>query len=297
MVLAYVGGAFPISYWGVRVAARKCRFALPPSPGMRAFAAFALPFALAMICRLTGQSTAMLVTGTIVGAVLSCATVWFLFRVQPHEMSTALGVTAGGFAGGAVAAALVLTGVDFAIYKVGQSSGTQFAAAPMGMIDWDLKPGEGGAEVKPKKPRATGEGIAAAPEATTTLTTAPTADPHEASETTTPLVGVDGAGPTTRKVDPNAVAMNTNVVPAPVEPVKPEVVEPPVKPEVKPTPVVVAPKVESPFVAKVTPVVELQPDDTVLTTAAQTNFVAVLSPGVGKETVSVYAAAGGGEVG
>ena len=44
-VLLYIALAFPLCYAAVKWAAKASRFALPPSPALRAFGAFAVPFA------------------------------------------------------------------------------------------------------------------------------------------------------------------------------------------------------------------------------------------------------------
>ena len=182
------GVAFPVGYWAVRIAGRKCRFMLPSTPGLRAFGAFSFPFALSLGFWLANGTSGMLVFGCLLGALLACLAVWFLFRIQPPEMSTALGASAGAVVVSAVVGYLVLFGINTVFESVARrSANNQFATSPMGPFEWNVQVGPTNVEPKPHKV------VAIVPETQPATTTAP--------------------APTTAKTIVVDVPQNTDVVP------------------------------------------------------------------------------------
>jgi hypothetical protein len=239
--------AFPLGFMAVRMAAGKCRLMLPPKSGLRAFGTFALAFAIALVFWLSGESVGMLVFGTIMGLVLVCAAVWFLFRVQTQEIQTILGSAGGAYIASIIVSYLVLFGINAIFASSARSSGSnQLASSPMGpTFDWDIPIGE---KAKPNKPRNT---VALVPDTQpdTVPSTGPTTLPDTGATKPSPPI------PTTTTVvapnpDPNP-ATRTSPIP-PVTPTTTVAVKPATAPAVtnlnEPT---------SPLVAKISQVADL----------------------------------------
>jgi hypothetical protein len=148
-----LGLAFPLGYWAIKHASRKERFMLPPKAGTRALGCTALAFALALVLWISGGSVGMLITGTVLGLVLSLAAVWFLFRLQPRELATGL----GGVAVAVVAAVAISYGVLLGVNTVAAvaltKSGTNtLEKSPMGPgFAWNVPLAEDKTKVKAKK--------------------------------------------------------------------------------------------------------------------------------------------------
>jgi hypothetical protein len=265
-VLLYVALAFPLCYAAVKWAAKSARFMLPPSPALRAFGAFALPFAMAFAFWLSGQSAVSLILGTIVGAVIAGAAVWFLFRVQPHEMGNALGGATGAFAASIVASYLVLLGVNMIFSAVMTRADTnQLSRSPVApAFAWDVSIKTPGDTVKATD--GGGRKILIATRSTTDQTTdtaPPETVPTQPTTTTAPAATQDA---TTKPITTQAA---TPVPPPPTD----------TKP---PPPVVPA----SPFVEQVTPANLGQYSD-VLFPATPSNFMAVVKTTAGEFTDDV----------
>jgi hypothetical protein len=147
----FLGVAFPLGYWAIRSAGRRRRFSLPPTPGLRAMASFALAFALPVAFWQASQSVGMLVFGGFLGVGVACGAVWFLFRIQGPEMAAALGGAAGALGVSVAVAYFALFGVDQAFRAAALRSGTnQLTHSPMGAIAWDVPVGTA-EEAKPHK--------------------------------------------------------------------------------------------------------------------------------------------------
>src|SRR5687768_6081106 len=187
-VLLYVALAFPLCYAAVKWAAKASRFMLPPSPALRAFGAFAVPFAMAFAFWLSGQSAVSLTLGTIVGAIIAGAAVWFLFRVQPNEMGNALGGATGAFAASIVASYLILLGVNMIFSAVMTKADTnELSRSPVApALAWNVPIKNPGDTVKSTD--GGGRRIAIATRSTepTTDTTPPETVPTPPTTTTVP---------------------------------------------------------------------------------------------------------------
>src|SRR4051812_37579212 len=143
------GVMFPLGYWAIRSAARKHRFMLPPTPTLRAFAAFALAFTVPLAFWQASGNITLLIFGTCLGLILACGSVWFLFRVQSPEMNATLGQTAAAFVVSIAIAFLPLMGINSIFAPAAKRSGTNLlASGPMGPFDWDVPIGTG---PEPKK--------------------------------------------------------------------------------------------------------------------------------------------------
>ncbi|MEZ0264304.1 MAG: hypothetical protein ACAI43_06225, partial [Phycisphaerae bacterium] len=139
LALFFVVG-LPMGYAAVAWAARRRRFAMARPALWRALGAFAFPFALALILWLVGGSGGMLIVGTILGAALACGAVWFLFRIQPQEVGTALGATAVGFSLSIAVSYVLMWVVSLIVAATARSSGTnRLAESPVGpTFAWDV---------------------------------------------------------------------------------------------------------------------------------------------------------------
>lgn len=278
-----LGVAFPLGFMALRMAARKCRLMLPPMAAVRVLGVFSLSFALALVLWLSGETVTMLVIGTLIGAVLLCAAVWFFFRLQSQEMSTVLGAAVSAFVGSIVISYLALMGVNAIFASSARSSpNNQLASSPMGpTFDWDVPVGEKKSGLKPR-----------------VVAVIPPAQP----DTTAPGTTISTTGPTTvASIDPphapsTTIAEKPTDPVTPVEPVKPNPQTvpppPPTHPDttstVKP-PVVVAPApVLSPLVAKVTTVADLADFNQVIFPTGTGNVVVAVKKSQTDETVAFF---------
>ena len=252
-----LGLAFPLGYWAIKHAARKTRFMLPPKPGTRALAAFALAFAIALVLWLHGQTLGMLVIGTVLGLIVALGAVWFLFRVQPQEMAATFGGSAVALVSSVVMAYLLLFGIHTVFAVALAKSGTNpFDKSPVGPLAWDVPKVD--PDQKPKKRTPTTIVVAPPPEDPTTQEVR-----IGATQPATQLAGtqpaVDPGAP--KPVDPaNAVAMVPNGTKPPETTPKPP--DPTPGANGTPNPNATDPGkapviVESPLVATATPIGEL----------------------------------------
>lgn len=294
--VAYVGLslglAFPLGYWAIKRASLVDRFMLPPKPGMRTLACMSLGFAFALILWVYGMTVGMLVAGTFVGMIVALGTTWFLFRLQPRELGNALGGVGAALVGSVVIAYLALFGVHTVFAVAMAKSGTNtLDKSPMGpTFAWDVPV----VDDKPKKKKV----VAIVPTQPTTepaeqitlnttqpTTTAPSSQPTAAQGTTEQ--GKSGDPGTPKPVDAaNAIAMAPGGE-------KPVVTTTP-KPEGPDgTPVNVPPSataVESPLVAKATPIAAMLGGSQVFFPPTGANAVGVLrKTTTGDEQVEFYA--------
>lgn len=98
----------PLTWWMVQRASRKLMFELPPNGKWRTCAAFAFPFAFACLLWIKSEDLSGLIIGGFVGLLLGLAAIWLLIRLQRQELSTALRLTAGGYAAGMIISVSVL---------------------------------------------------------------------------------------------------------------------------------------------------------------------------------------------
>jgi hypothetical protein len=276
--------SFPLGFLSLRMAARKCRLMLPPMAALRALGTFSLAFALPLVFWLSGETVTMLVIGTLMGAGLLCAAVWFFFRLQSQEMSTVLGAAGSAFVGSILISYLALMGVNAIFASSARSSpNNQLASSPMGpTFDWDVPVGE----------------IHKPPKVVAVI-------PPVRSDDTAPKREKSSTEPAT--VEPTQPQPSTAIAEKPTDPVK--TVEPvkPANPESVPTPppthpdttttsapppehpVVVAPAPAlSPLVAKVTTVADLGDFNQVIFPAGTGNVVVAMKKGQTDETVAFF---------
>jgi hypothetical protein len=275
------GVMFPLGYWAIRSAGRKHRFMLPPTPTLRAFAAFTLAFAVPLGLWQASGSTGVLIFGAVLGLAMACGAVWFLFRVQPPEMNTTMMRTAGAFVMSVAIAYFSLLGINSVFSSVARRSGNnQMASSPMGPFDWDVPVGTG-AEPKQHKPT-----VALIPE------TQPTTTTQESSTTkpANPTIMVD-VPKTTEPVVPPPDATATTTAPPPTLPVPPvaTTAKPPVEtttPTVPPaTHTVDVTEPQSPLVARISVIADLEKSTQV-----------VFAPGAGTVAASIKSDADGEQV-
>jgi hypothetical protein len=93
--------------YGVRRASAKLRFALPPAPGWRAAAVFALPLAMAYVFWVITGSFGMFIVGCLIGLCFAAGGFYLLFRLRPAEMGLSYAAASGGFTG-AIGISIVL---------------------------------------------------------------------------------------------------------------------------------------------------------------------------------------------
>jgi hypothetical protein len=272
------GVMFPLGYWAIRSAARKHRFMLPPTPTLRAFAAFALAFTVPIAFWQASGSATLLIFGACLGLIMACGSVWFLFRIQSPEMNTTMSHTAMAFVVSVAIAYFGLLGINSIFASVAKRSGTnQLASSPMGPFEWDVPVG---AAQESKKHSPT---IALLPdtqpatqESPTTTTTKPSnqtiiVDVPKSTEPVTPPTDAPTTTPTTT---PPPVVKSTS---PPVVPTPP--------PPATTTHVTDVTEATSPLVAKISIISELE---------AGTQLI--FPPGPGAVAVAVKADANGENV-
>jgi hypothetical protein len=134
LFFVYLVLLFPMGLKGVHLAGKDLGFSLPPASKWRALATFMPMFAIAsVIWMIGGGKTSALVLGLAGGFIVSVATLWLLFHLQPNELPAAAGY-AGGMTVLAVAvAAGVLIGLNTllgnamsGLHKVDALSGSPF---------------------------------------------------------------------------------------------------------------------------------------------------------------------------
>jgi hypothetical protein len=280
-VLLYVALAFPLCYASIKWAARKCRVMLPPGAALRAFGAFALPFAMAFAFWLSSQSAVMLILGMIIGAIIVGGAVWFLFRVQPYEMSTTLGGATGAYAASVVSSYLILLGVNLLLGVLMRGGDVELERSPVAPgLAWEpIRK-----EVKPRKVAIkTTDKIEAGAVATTqpTTSTAGTTQPATSEQTNMAKTGGTGTDSTgqatvdTKPGNPGTTAVaSTDVKPSPGNDVVATTPETKPGTATKPKPAA-PPAPSSPLVAEAT-AANLGDHSDVLYPAMPSNFMAVI---------------------
>jgi outer membrane biosynthesis protein TonB len=104
LMITYLILVFPMGLGGVKMAARDLGFSLPRTSTWRALATFMPTFTLAaVIWMVSGGHIAGLVLGLFAGFLVSAATLWLLFHLQPSELPAA-----AGYAGGMTALAIAI---------------------------------------------------------------------------------------------------------------------------------------------------------------------------------------------
>lgn len=293
LVLA-LGVAFPLGFLAIRHSGRKLRFMLPPHAALRALGAFSLPFALTFIFWLTGQSVGMLIFGAIVGAIVLCGAVWFLFRVQPQETGAVLGSSVGAYIGAVIVSYLILFGAHMAFSSIAKSSGTnQLAMSPMGPFEWDVPVVD--LTAKPKTPRKTvvpdtmpstnpvndtGTGSLTPTTNPSTGTTLPTTTVASTQQIVNPAIAM-ATNPGTTGTDVGTAPRTTTTN---VKPETPGTTS--VKPE---TPATTVEPVLSPFISKLIPLADLADYNQVIFSGGTGNVVAALKTGAVDETLEFFA--------
>jgi hypothetical protein len=189
----------------------------------------------------------MLILGTILGAIIAGASVWFLFRVQPYEMSNTLGGATGAYAASVLASYLILLGVNmgFAAAMRGAETNSLSKSPVAPGFAWDVPVKH--ADDKPRKLVRTTDRIEVSPVTTGPATT-------QVAESTQKIdnPAVNPGSTTNTNAGGNAVALS----PGDVRPggtdaasVKPTTKPDPATKPIAPTPVVPT----SPFIAEATP--------------------------------------------
>ena len=281
-LLLYVAVAYPLCFAAVKWASRQHRFMLPPGARLRAFGAFAVPFAMSFAFFLSGQTLVMLIVGTILGAIIAGAAVWFLFRVQPLEMGNTLGGATGAYAGSVLASYLILLGVNMGFAAIMRGAETNdLARSPVAPgLAWDV-PVKTADDGKPKRLVKTTDKIVISSTGPTTnesvTSTRPSVENPAANRVGTESVGATGTNTNAGNTGGNAVAMlPTDVRPggtdaATATPTTKQ--SDPTTRRVTPTPEPVAPT--SVFIAEATPG-KLGQFSEILYPVMPSNFMAVI---------------------
>jgi predicted Zn finger-like uncharacterized protein len=108
----YLCIVWPMALLGLHVAAWRLRVRLPPFAAWRAFAAFAIPFALTCVFGQMTDDANGAVTGLLLGLVVACPTVWLLFHFRPQQAVAGLACSAGFYVGATALAAAILLVVN-----------------------------------------------------------------------------------------------------------------------------------------------------------------------------------------
>jgi hypothetical protein len=113
-VLLYRVAIFPFMYAGLEKAAKELNYHLPPTPKLRAFAAYTPAFVFATALWIMGQgSLPGMIVGLTMGLVLSSMVLFLLFRLRENEAATTIAYAAYGFAIGAVLSTLLIVGLNY----------------------------------------------------------------------------------------------------------------------------------------------------------------------------------------
>jgi hypothetical protein len=271
------GVMFPLGYWAIRSAGRKHRFMLPPTPTLRAFAAFTLAFTVPVALWQASGSISVLIFGACLGVAMACGAVWFLFRIQAPEMNTTMVRTASAFVLSVAIAYVGLMGINSVFAAVARRSGTnQFASSPMGPFDWDVPIGTG-PEIKPRKP-------------TVALNVPDTQPATQESGTTKPAnstIMIDVPKTTEPVVPPPAdTTTTTTVIPPVVKSTAPSVLTTQTAPTATHTVDVTEPT--SPLVAKISVIAELEKSTRVVFTPGLGNVAAAITSDANGESVQFF---------
>ena len=195
-LLAFFASVFPFTLMGMRNAACKLNYELPPKPGLRVMGVYAVPFAFAVAMWLILGGVSGLLIGLLIGAVVALPLVFLLFRLVPKEAPVTFGYATGTFVlsvGVAVAAVFALNLILVGSLRALRTEHT-LAGSPFGPeFGWDSP----AADARKPIVQNTGPGSAttqASDDEDDKPTTTPSTGP------TTALVGsdVDPDGPTTR---------------------------------------------------------------------------------------------------
>jgi hypothetical protein len=261
---------------------------LPPTPGLRGLAAFALAFTLPIAFWQLSGSTAMLIFGACMGLVLACSAVWFLFRVQGEEMTPVLGGTAGAFVASILVAYFTLFGIDSLFRAAAQRSGTnQLTSSPMGTIDWDVPIGTG-PEIKPKHPKMATSLPETEPETQPATQGGPTSKPGNSNIIVDVSKPPDNGTSVTPKPATMATTTDTTTTPATTTTIASAI-------PVKPAPSVVKPAVvdvtepASPLVAKISMIGDLEDGSQVVFSPGPGTVAAAIKVSATEETVQFFA--------
>ena len=129
---------------GVKMAARDLGFSLPRTSTWRALATFMPIFVLgAVLWMVSGGHIAGLILGLLAGFLVSTATMWLLFHLQPAELPAAVGY-AGGMTGLAVAIAagvLIAMNAMLSAAMTGMHKADSLTGSPFGIgFTWPQAP-------------------------------------------------------------------------------------------------------------------------------------------------------------
>ena len=153
-VLLYLALIFPITLALLRKAGRDLRFRMPPSPGLRCFAAYLPAFALGTGLWWVGKgAVGSLALGGLFGLILSSAILWLLFRLRDTEIGLAAANGAAGFIIGSAIAAGIFFGLNAVTLMAVVESKAQASvpASPFGPgLHWLAPPPPVVAIVRPK---------------------------------------------------------------------------------------------------------------------------------------------------
>ena len=139
-VLAFFASVFPFTLMGIRSAACKLNYELPPKPALRTMGTYAVPFALACAMWLVLGGTSGLLIGVLIGCVVALPVLFLLFRLVPAEAPVTFGYGTGSFLLSivvSVAAVFALNLMLVGVLRATKSEQT-LAASPFGPdFKWD----------------------------------------------------------------------------------------------------------------------------------------------------------------
>jgi hypothetical protein len=139
-LLAFFASVFPFTLMGVRRAACKLNYELPPRPGLRAMGVYAVPFALACAMWMILGGGSGLMIGLLIGAVVALPLLFLLFRLMPGEAPVTFAYATGSFLLSVVVAVAAVFALNMMLVGTLRATKTEHALAvsPFGPnLQWD----------------------------------------------------------------------------------------------------------------------------------------------------------------
>lgn len=189
-LLVYGVLVFPITLAGVHRTGTKLFFGMPSAHYWKVFTVFFLPFSLGAILSMVSPGNPInFIAGVAVGIPAALGAFFFLFRLNPRQVSSAL-IAVGAYYLTAVAlAAGLLVGVNFTLFSImnASQSAVTYPQSPLGpAFAWNVPP----IDESPLQPKR--KVVVAASEPTTEAGAATQPGPTDPA---TPLVGTPVESP------------------------------------------------------------------------------------------------------
>jgi len=235
LAVSYVGIAWPLGLFLMRLGARTLHYRFPSPQKWIAFSIFALPFALHYLIWTLADAWSGYVSGMFVAIGLACGIAWALVRPSKPNTPGTLGFAAGAMVGSILLTLIVLILTNLLVFKILDELKTSYEVprSPFGpQLAWDVT-----APAQPdEKPKPTRTLIADKPADPTSIPATREAV-AVAPDSIFNEVPVAHADPTTRAADPEASEENSVAMAVTDEHEPPSMFsDPKLKPDTEPQP-------------------------------------------------------------